>query len=74
MPETLYWHKFKCQTPIPIQLTKPTNCYKDKNTGVEIPGECLPDWIEQGLGLTAKNPQTNQNSLIHSSMNNGLSP
>ena len=52
MPETLFWHKFQCLTPIPIQLTRETNCYTDKWNGhANLEGECLLDWQEKGLGL-----------------------
>ena len=52
MPETLYWHKFQCLAPIPIQLTESTNCYSDRwNSWANLEGECLPDWQEKGLGL-----------------------
>ena len=53
-PKTLFWSKFSCLEPIPIQLAKPTQCYSDPNNG-DLVGECLPDWQEKGLGLQTKN-------------------
>jgi len=54
-PKTLFWSKFSCLEPIPIQLAKPTQCYADPNGGADLVGECLPDWQEKGLDLVTQN-------------------